>query len=392
MQGIRGNLIMKIGIDTLFETPGKGTGGITYLINFISKLAKIDQENEYFIFVSKLARPLFEVKQENFHYIECPYSNEKRKLRVINQHLLIPFYIIKFGIDVLNSPGNVSPLYVPCCSVLTIKTMHHYQTQDQMDPYSKIYRRIFVKISAQRADMIIANSMSNKNDICHFLKVPKEKVVIVLEAVNSEQFIPISKEKVLPSLLNYGIQNPYLLFVSALWPYKNALGLVKAFHILVKKYNISHSLVIVGGGWESYKQEIIIEAKRSAIINRIIFPGHIDNKQINTIYSGADVFVYPSYYETFGLTVLEAMAAGIPVVASNRSSIPEIVGDAGLLVNPDNIEQMAEAIYHLISQKDLREKYIRKGLERAKLFTWEKTARETLDVYKEAFKRYRYGG
>ena len=379
---------MKIGIDTLFETPGSGTGAVTFLTNFISTLAQIDRHNEYFIFVSKLGRSLFEVKQNNFHYIECPFSNEKRYLRVLFQHTIYPFLINKYGIDVFNSPGNASPIYVPCSSVLTIKTMHHYCTPDQIDPFTRIYRKLFVKISARRADVIIANSVSNKNDICRFLDVTEDKVFIVQEAVNTSNFRPIYKNKDNLAASNYAIKFPYILFVSALWPYKNALNLVRAFAILVKKHKLPHYLVIVGSGWESYKKEIIRESKDSGVFDRIVFTGHIDNTIINAIYSCADVFVYPSYYETFGLTVLEAMASGTPVVASNSSSIPEVVGDAGLLVDPDSIEKMAEAIYQLISNDSLRNHYLRKGLERAKLFTWEKTVRETVSVYEEACRLY----
>ncbi|MCD4735995.1 MAG: glycosyltransferase family 4 protein, partial [Bacteroidales bacterium] len=218
--------------------------------------------------------------------------------------------------------------------------------------------------------------------------VTEDKVFIVQEAVNTSNFRPIYKNKDNLAASNYGIKFPYILFVSALWPYKNALNLVRAFAILVRKHKLPNYLVIVGSGWESYKKEIIRESKDSGVFDRIVFTGHIDNTIINAIYSCADVFVYPSYYETFGLTVLEAMASGTPVVASNSSSIPEVVGDAGLLVDPDSIEKMAEAIYQLISNDSLRNHYLRKGLERAKLFTWEKTVRETVPVYEEACRLY----
>jgi len=381
---------MRIGIDTLFETPGKGTGGITYLGNFIRALASIDNTNEYFIFTSPLMMEIFRgFKKEKFHFVMCPYSNEKRIRRVLTQHTLLPILARKYKLDILNSPGNVAPIYVPCASVLTIKTMHHYRTPFQIDKGSLVYRRIMVKYSAKRADMIIANSKSNLRDICHFLGVKEDKVAIVPEAVNNMNFRPLNEREISEAIGKWKIRRPYILFVSALWPYKNALGLIKAFHILVHKYRVPHTLVIVGSGWESYKNKIIQEAKKGKVLDRIAFLGHIPNTQLNPIYSGSDVFVYPSLYETFGLTVLEAMASGTPVVASNRASLPEIVGDAGVLADPTNPDVLAEAIFKVISDENLRSQLIQKGLERAKKFTWERTARETLKVYKKAFEMFK---
>lgn len=383
---------MRVGIDTLFETPGKGTGGITYLVSFIEALAKCDQENDYFLFVSPKNRELFNINQGNFNYVMCPFSNERRFLRVLTQHTIIPTRSRRLKLDVLNSPGNVAPLVIPCSLVLTIKTMHHYRTPEQIDWKSRLYRKAFVGLSARKATLIIANSQSTKSDICNFLNVPESKVVIVPEAVNQDQFRPLPKEKVRPTLTEYKVNSPYILFVSALWPYKNAHTLIDAFKLLIDHHSIPHDLIIIGssfGDTTLYKSKLDGKVEKLGIQNRVIFLGHVKHEYINCFYSGADLFVYPSYYETFGLTLLEAMASGTPVVASNRAAIPEIVGDTGILVDPDDPKAVAEAIYEVLSNESKKKKLITRGLERAKEFTWEKTARKTVSVYKKALEIWR---
>jgi len=227
--------------------------------------------------------------------------------------------------------------------------------------------------------------------------IPPERVVTVPEAVDHATFCPQrDQDGFEATLAKHGVEKPYLLFVSSLWPYKNAHGLIEAYAILRSRFHVPHKLVIVGGlATRNYHLELDRRVKKHGIESQVRFVGHVaDRHEIRDLYVGADVFAYPSHLETFGLTLLESMACGTPVVASNRGSLPEVAGDAALLVDPDNHEELANAIWTLLNDKNKRQSYIARGLGRAQEYTWERTAGETLGAYELAveFNRCGYGG
>jgi glycosyltransferase involved in cell wall biosynthesis len=374
---------MKIGIDTLFESPKFPTGATGYMINLLRALAQIDRGNEYFIFVSDANRHLYDVRQENFHYVTCWASNERRAARIATQQFQTPGLARKYGISVFNSPGNTAPLFLPCKSVLTIKTMHHYHFSEVIGWQRTLFRRAMVQLSARRADLIIANSISNRNDIIDFLNVPAERVAIIHEAVDRSCFrCDLDSDEVTEDLRNKGITVPYILNVSSIWPYKNQMTLLEAYAALVEKYQIPHQLVLVGAGDEpEYVAAVHRAVQAHGLEARVRFTGYLPHLEIVPLYYGADVFVYPSLFETFGLTLLEAMACGTPIISSDRSSLPEILGDAGLLVNPEEPGAIAAAILRVISDSKLRSDLVERGTRRVNDFSWEKTARETRDAY-----------
>lgn len=377
---------MKIGIDTLFESPAFPTGATGYMVNLLQCLAELDRENEYFIFVSEANKHLYSVKQANFHYVTAWASNERRGLRIATQQCQTPHLVRKYGIDVFNSPGNTAPLLLPCKSVLTIKTMHHYKFPADIGRSRTLFRRSMVYLSARRADLIIANSTSNRDDIVRFLGVSKERVVIIHEAVDKERFRSgLEPERVREKLREKGISSPYILNVSSLWRYKNQIKLIRAYASLVKKHSIPHQLVLVGGGDQpDYAAEVHDAVHSLGLGKRVHFVGYLSHAEIVPVYSGADVFVYPSLFETFGLTLLEAMACGVPIVSSDRGSLPEILGGSGLQVNPDEESEIADAILRVIGDAALRSQLVESGRRRVHDFSWKKTAEQTRAAYLSA--------
>ena len=377
---------MRIGIDTLFESPSFPTGATGYMVNLLRCLADIDHHNEYFVFTSPANRALYKVERDNFHYITCWASNERRALRVATQQLQSPVLARKFGIDVFNSPGNTAPLLLPCPSVLTIKTMHHQHYGSEIGWRRSLFRRTMVYASAQRATLIVANSQSNREDIIKFLNVPSEKVVVIHEAVDQSCFrADLAKGEVGLRLQARGIAEPYLLNVSSLWRYKNQINLVLAYAQLIRQQNITQHLVLVGAGDQpAYAAEVQRTVSELGLQDRVHFPGYVPHSELAFLYSGADAFIYPSLFETFGLTLLEAMACGVPIVCSNRSSLPEIAGDAALLVDPERPEDIARAIWKILADRGVRDTLVEKGFRRVGEFSWTKTAAETLDVYLRA--------
>lgn len=243
-----------------------------------------------------------------------------------------------------------------------------------------------VKRCLRWTDLIITISESSKADIIKYLNVEPEKIYVTpLASRYYDNYL--SSEKIdyllrtIPEQVGYDFSQPYLLFVSTIEPRKNISNLIAAFNYLKSQHKIPHNLVLIGKkGWRY--QPIFDSINNSPYQKSIYHLDYLSDELVALFYSQADVFVYPSYYEGFGLPVLEAMTLGAPVVCSNASSIPEVAGDAAMLINPDEPIDLAEGILKVVSDSLLRQGLVNKGKERAKLFTWEKTAKETLKAYR----------
>lgn len=287
--------------------------------------------------------------------------------------------------DILHGTDNV---VFPCKNSLKVMTIHDltfikYPQYINAIVTSYIYR---IKQCLKWTDLILTVSESSKKDIIEYLNVKPEKIYVTPLA---SRYYPdyLSAEMVyqLKKQVNYDFSQPYLLFVSTIEPRKNILTLISAFNYLKQKYNIEHKLILIGKkGW-NYKP-IFAGIENSPWKHHIHHLDYLSDELVALFYSKADVFVYPSHYEGFGLPVLEAMTLGTCVVSSQTSSIPEVAGDAALLINPNEPIQLAETILKVISDSQLRQQLIDKGKEQAKLFTWERTARETLKAYKSLIK------
>ncbi|MEH1843560.1 MAG: glycosyltransferase family 1 protein [Nostoc sp.] len=240
-----------------------------------------------------------------------------------------------------------------------------------------------VKRCLQWTDLVLTISESSRKDIIEYLQVdPKKVYVTPLASRYSPNYLSDKKNiQVLENQVHYDFSKPYLLFVSTIEPRKNINALISAFNLLKKQYKIAHQLILIGKkGW-NYKP-IFFDIESSPWKSQIHHLDYLSDELVALFYSKADVFVYPSHYEGFGLPVLEAMTLGAPVVTSNTSSIPEVSGDAAILIDPNDPVQLAEAILKVISDSQLRQELINKGKARARLFSWERTAKETLNAYR----------
>ncbi|MBW4575391.1 MAG: glycosyltransferase family 4 protein [Aphanothece sp. CMT-3BRIN-NPC111] len=279
--------------------------------------------------------------------------------------------------------GNDYTVY-PCkksLKVMTIPDVTFIKYPNYVNSSVKRYKGR-VQQSLKWTDLVITISESSKKDIVEYLQVEPNRICVTPLASRYYQgYIYNNIASRLDLNIVYDFSKPYILFVSTLEPRKNIINLIKAFNLLKNDYNIEHQLVLVGKkGWH---YEPIFTAIKSSMWEQHIY--HLDYLCDNLVahfYSKADVFVYPSYYEGFGLPVLEAMTLGTPVVTSNTSSLPEVAGDAALLVDPNDPTQLADAILKVISDSSIRQELIDKGKERAKLFSWERTAKETINAYK----------
>jgi glycosyltransferase involved in cell wall biosynthesis len=248
--------------------------------------------------------------------------------------------------------------------------------------HHRIYLQSNIRLAGRKADRIITVSQNSKEDIVKILKVSEKKVSVVYNGV-SEEFKKIDDPLLFSSFKKkHNLPDKIILYVGTIQPRKNVDILLKIFHDLKKEKRIEHKLVIIGrDGWLYNSVEDQIRSLN--LENDVIRIKNLSDEELPIIYNISDLFVYPSSYEGFGLSILEAMACGVPVIASNLSSIPEVVGDAGILVDPRNCEEIKDAVYKLISNEALRQHYVKKGLERASRFSWDNAAACLIRIYNE---------
>lgn len=250
----------------------------------------------------------------------------------------------------------------------------------------KIYRHhtTWVPYSVEKADRIIADSFQTKLDLIKLLHVPEEKIDVV-HLAGDPIFRVMHYSEYEQIVYRYGLPKQYILYVGTVEPRKNLITLIKAFHHLKQQSNCRQKLVIVGAkGWKySSIFELIQEFEMES---DVLFTGYVSDDDLVGIYNGATCFVLPSIYEGFGLPLLEAMQCGIPVIGSNVSSIPEVVGEAGMLINPHDVSAWTEALATVVFDSHYRQELADLALDRAKHFSWDKAAAQTIDVYRKALK------
>ena len=268
-------------------------------------------------------------------------------------------------------------------TVITIHDMAHEYFPEATEEKTLNYLRSELPAVAHKAQRIIADSDATRDDIIKFLQVPAEKVRVVYLGVDPV-FHPITDRSSLESVRRrYRLPERFILCVGTIQPRKNLMGLLQAYARLCQDENFHHDIVLAGGvGWKNVGLKEHIDSL--GISSRVHFTGYLPDADLPLMYNLCDIFVFPSIYEGFGLPVLEAMASGVPVMTSKTSSLPEVAGDAALLVDPASIEEMAAGMLRLVSDQDLRSCCRERGIARARLFTWERCARETLQVLREA--------
>jgi glycosyltransferase involved in cell wall biosynthesis len=300
----------------------------------------------------------------------------------------LPLRLRRLGVDVYHGPAVFLPLVkLGYRTVVTIHDLVSFLFPETVPRKYALYMRLMTRLAVRSADRIIAVSGSTRDDLTRILRVPEEKVAVIHEAVAPE-FAETGDPAVVRTVLErYDIRPPYCLFVGNLEPRKNLSRLIEAFGRLRGRGVAGGArplqLVLVGTrGW-LYSSIFATVANQGASPD-IVFTGYVPAADLPALYAGAACFVFPSLYEGFGLPVLEAMAAGTPVVASRVGAIPEVAGDAALLVDARRPDELADAIATVVSDSTLRDRLVSRGRARARLFTWEAVARQTLAVYESA--------
>jgi glycosyltransferase involved in cell wall biosynthesis len=378
---------MRVAINLLPENPASPSGAHWFWTRMIPEMARrLDPGEELYLLVSPKSRGLYQGYGPGVSYITYPWSNERRTPRTLSEHIYSPVRLPLSRINVFNT--LMAPVMNTTWSlVIHMKTMHAFTAPDSLTPMARAYRRMNYPRSARLADSIIINSESLRSEVERYLDVDPGKLRLIYEAVDHDLFKPGDRPAARARIASHGVTKPFVLFVSSLWPYKNCDGLLRAW-ALARGALSDRQLVIVGSGRdEKYLASLHALAAELGIAGDIVFTGGVALEETVSFYQAADVFVYPSLNETFGLPILEAMACGCPVVTSDTSAMPETAGKAAVLADPADPASIAKAIAEAAGPD--RDRLRDLGIHRAGQFTWGATAASTLDVYREAAERRR---
>lgn len=347
-----------------------------YTKNLFNKLQARNSKNPGLVFAIKEKYKISQNKKRN------PVSKSfSAAMHLFWEQLLIPLSLWRRSIELFHSPAYVCPLIKTCPTIITIHDMAYLLYPEKFVSTYRRYLKFWVPLCVRISDKIITDSICSKKDIMRLLGIPGEKIEVVYLGKDSNFKVVSDSALIEDFRIKYGLGKKFILYIGTLEPRKNITGLINAYYLFKKQNPESeYNLVIAGEkGW--LYSSIFTLVENLGLKNSVIFMGYIKDKELPILYNAADLFVYPSLYEGFGLPVLEAMACGVPVITSNASSLPEIVGNAGIMVDPLDVQSLAISIQNVLLNEALRQKMIGKGLERAELFSWEKTAKETAQIY-----------
>ncbi len=393
---------MRFGIDITPLSAGKG-GVQNYTRALVQGLLGLDRRNEYRLFHNGPASPFRLATASSHPGVEILTWRGKlahltatarqlpkspaaaailakalpmRSSRILKDQLLA-------GLDLFHSSDVFLWDNAPAANLITVfdlTTILFPEFHTELNV--RIHARKIAFVKKPGVD-VVAISQCTKNDLVKHCGISPERIRVIYPGCDPRLFRPLPEEDVLPVLSAHGLERGYILAVGTIEPRKNLVGLISAFEILARLGSRSERLVLVGAkGWLS--RETFARIASSPLRGRIKWLDHVPESDLPQLYNGAALLAYPSFYEGFGLPIVEAMACGVPVVAADRSSAPELVQDTGLLVDPCDPEEMARAMQSLLADRARRREIAEKGMARARFFSWERMVREILEAYREA--------
>ncbi len=351
----------------------------TYIRNLVSGIGEIDRKNNYLLLTGPAGREALEHLPENFRLV-----SQQAPVYSIREFLQVSWQLLRLRVDLYHATHYVLPLMVPCPVVVTIHDIIHLLYPEYLpNQLAFHYAERMIHRSLQRGNRIIAVSENTRSDLMHYFSIGGEKIEVIHNGIEECFRRPVAAAELTSWMERLGLERPYLLFVGNPKPHKNLDNVIKAYAAALRRHEFPHPLVCVGGrGNTEFK--IRQRAEQLGIGNRVLLLGHVDQQALPAIYQGAALFLYPTLYEGFGLPVVEAMASGVPVITSDTSSLKEIAAGYADLVNPLDIDGMAQAIVQAVRDQDHRTTLAKLGRRRAEDFRWDKAARQTLEVYRAA--------
>ncbi len=351
----------------------------TYVRNLIRELAEIDRENVYYVITGPAGRDLLKRLPNNFHV-----TVQRSPVYSVRELFAVSWHLLRLKVDLYHATHYVMPLVVPCRSVVTIHDIIHLLYPEFLpNRLAFLYAERMIRRSLQRGDRIISVSRNTRDDLMSYFQVGGEKIEVIYNGIEDVFRTVLPSDDLERWLRNLGLERPYLLFVGNPKPHKNLDNVVKAYARALQLHDFPHRLACVGdrGGIEF---KIRQRAEQLGIGERVLLLGHVAQEALPAVYQGAAAFLYPTLYEGFGLPVVEAMASRVPVITSNTSALKEIAAGYADLVNPLDVDAMAQAIVRTVSDNDHRKSLRKLGQRRAEDFHWRQAAGKTLEVYRQA--------
>jgi len=383
---------MRIAVNTLFLLPGRVGGTEIYTRSLLSAMVAVSSRHQLVLLTNRENHEHF-ADTPGVERVRCPVNASSRPLRVLWEQLALPWQLLHHRADVLFSPGFTTPV---CAGVPTVVTVHDliWRTHpDNFPPAYRIFLETLIPWSAGRAERVIAVSRFTARQLCRTYPVPKDKVRVIHEApaealrarAAATEPITTTRERLTP----LGLGRAHILCVSTLAPHKNVDRLLRAFRLVksdpaVRKAQPGLQLVLAGIKGRAHEQ-LEAEARRLGLgPEDLLVTGWVDDETLADLYRTALLFTYPSLHEGFGLPLLEAMAFGVPVASSTAASLPEVGGDAVFWFDPTDEGQMAAVLARAITDRNAAGRMARRGTERCRLFSWERAARQTLNLLLES--------
>ena len=366
---------MRIGIDAR-KLHDFGIG--TYIRNLLRQLARMDRQTEFVLLCRAEDRDTLATLGENFRSVVETAGNYS-----VAEQVKIPYALKREGVTLFHAPHYVLPPLVRCKSVVTIHDCIHLMFPQYLpNKFAYGYARASISLAARHATRVMTVSESSKRDILRFVDTTPEKIDVIYNAYDERFAIDPREEDVVRVVERYQLQTEFVLYAGNVKPHKNLERLIEAFY-LVRKRGLDHlKLVLIGD--EISKYSALRRAVHQYQLHKYVrFIGYLPEETLAVMYRLAAVFVFPSLYEGFGLPPLEAMASGTPVVTSNVSSLPEVAGDAAVLVDPYHPRAIADGIYQVLTDEKLRRELRHKGVARAGQFSWEQSVRRIRQIYDE---------
>ena len=373
---------MRIGVDLFPFVPGTAAGGQRYVTCLTHALEELQDEHQYVLFVNQLNRHLFPSDGRfTQHVVHLPPYSQIWPIRLLWQHVLLPFHAWRLRLDAVHCPLNIAPLLLRSPYVVTIMDLisdiyYPARFPSAVSRPKAFYLRQAKRRSARRAGAVICPSQDTAERVTSHYGVSPDKITVIPLAPAQLFFTSANGNRG-----SGASRPPYILSLVSLSQHKNIEGLVRAFARARAAHDLPHELRIVGmRGWGATEVERFMSQEIPDDLP-VRYLGHVTEEKLISTFRGADLFVYVSFVEGFGLPPLEAMAMGVPVIASDTSSVPEVCGDAALLVPPDDATRIAEAIGEVLTDPDLARRLVDAGHRRAKEFSWNKVAVQTRAIY-----------
>ncbi|MEW6231871.1 MAG: glycosyltransferase family 1 protein [Chloroflexota bacterium] len=351
-----------------------------YAQELTEALLYLDKENEYVAFYNGPRGVVPQPPLDRLPRLTVGLSNKPWRMSILlAHHLGLNLDRLFPGVDLLHSTDHLLPPLRRVRTVFTVHDLVFLFFPEYHLPLNRWYLTLMMPRFIRRADAVITVSECSRRDLVRLYRLDQARIHVIYEGID-DHFRPVEDREVLAAVRRqYGLPDGFILYVGTIEPRKNLTTLLKAYQTL-KGQGLESKLVIVGKkGW--LYQDFFRRLRELGLEGQVIFPGYVPDDDLPAIYSAAQVFAFPSLYEGFGLPPLEAMACGAPVVCSNTSSLPEVVGDAAILVNPRDVGEIVAAIERVIADSTLRDAMRAKGIAQAAKFSWERAARETLEVY-----------